>query len=96
MIVADDALYTKRRPPDLLYISLLLKSIDEPPEVKRIQNVRTMIRMIYMILETLVINTLVFIFLHLAKRDTQFNFFFDYRKFSTVDGMRLYILFLII
>lgn len=28
MIVADDVLYTKRRPSDLLYVSPLLKSID--------------------------------------------------------------------
>lgn len=30
MIVADDALYTKRRPSDLPYASPLLESIDEP------------------------------------------------------------------
>lgn len=45
MIVADEALYMKRRPSDLLYASLLLKSIDEPPEVNRIQNALMMIRL---------------------------------------------------
>jgi len=44
MIVADEALCTKRRPSDLLYASLLLESIDEPPEVNRIQNAWMMIR----------------------------------------------------
>lgn len=40
MIVADDALYMKRRPSDLLYTSSLLESIDEPLRVKRIQDAR--------------------------------------------------------
>jgi len=41
MIVANDALYTKRRPSDLPYTSPLLESIDEPLRIKRIQTVST-------------------------------------------------------
>lgn len=54
MIVADDALYTKRRPSDLPYASPLLESIDEPLRIERIE---TWLRIVGKILEMLMPST---------------------------------------